>query len=270
MARSTWSVLLAAVLLGGCLLESPKYEGTAFSCAEPPHACPDGYSCIDSVCRTIADPDPNPAPDGGITVNDTPDAAPNPTPDPDAAPTSLTTTTLSGTNITFDTFLRYHSPNNNYGDAGDVSIDADPLKVGLLRFDLSSIPTTAQVVSAEMILHFSDPIEEGQLVVYRVLEPWSENQATWIVRQTGVPWASPGAGTGSYDPTPLLTTAPRNVGTYTIPIPVATAQSWIAQPQTNYGMKWVSDSLEGRGGEFDSAEEQSPATDAPKVRIQWR
>jgi hypothetical protein len=139
-----------------------------------------------------------------------------------------------------------------------------------LRFDLTEIPTTAAIVSAELILRFPDPIEDGAFEVYPLIEEWAEDEATWNQRKTGVPWTTAGAGTGSFSPTLLFNTAPRESGTYTIIVPVAQIQTWVAAPQINYGMKWISNSQAGRGGTFDSSEDDAAPIVPPVLRVRYQ
>lgn len=260
--------LAGALGLVGCLLEPPRYDGTEFTCGEPSFSCPEHYACVDRVCRlsgdspTGADAGPSGASptDGGVATDPALDAAPRP----------YTSVTVSGAEVTFDTYIRETSPNANYGAANRVAVDADPVKVGLLRFDLSSIPSGAQIISAEMVLRFPDPIEDGEFVVHTLLEQWSESDVNWIERTDGVAWTAPGAGVGSHAVSRLFTFAPRTAGTYTIPMPAAAVQDWVADPQSNFGMRWMSNSAMGRGGGFDSSEIDTAQTDAPRITVQYR
>jgi len=256
-------VVVCAVVLPACLLSAPSYDQTQFSCPEPPYLCPLGYDCVDGVCVR-----PEDAPDTGVSQQ-TPDAALPGADDGADTDAALATTevVLSGSGLMDDTYIRPDRAAINYGHNGFVSIDADPLQIGLTWYDLSTIPATAQVVSAELVVYINDPIEDGELVTYRLLEAWNEYEATYDQRKDGVPWSGAGPQDGTYDPTPVFTFAPRAVGSYTIPLPVTLVQSWVAQPETNYGLAWVSNSQAGRGGQFHSSEN---ASDPPVIRVRYR
>lgn len=254
---------LCAVVLSACFLSAPSYDQTSFSCAEPPHLCPLGYDCVNGVCVRAGD-----APDAA--VSQPPADAALPGADAGAATDAALATTevvLSGSGLMDDTYLEANNPDQNNGGHNVVSVDADPLQIGLTRYDLSSIPPAAQVVSAELVIYVNNPIEDGDLDLYRLLEDWNEYEATYNERTAGVPWSGPGAGDGTYDPTLVLSFAPRTVGTYTVGLPATLVQSWVTQPETNYGLVWVSTSQNGRGAVFHSSEN---GTDPPIIRVRYR
>ena len=259
-----------AVALGfvGCLLEPPRYEGTEFACGAPNATCPGNYVCIEQVCRPESDPVDPPAFDAGVaSVPDTgmpvPDAQVAPA---DAALAPLVTVVLAEADA-YDTYLSAVAPDDTHGADRAVRADVDPMKIGLLRFDLSSIPPAAVVESAELVVHISEALEDGELVVHRMLEDWSESEATWNQRSAGTPWATAGAGTGSYDPALLFSLSARDIATYTLPL--ATVQAWVTQSAQNHGMRWMSTSTDGRGVDFKSSE-TSQTELRPFMRIQYR
>ena len=65
---------------------------------------------------------------------------------------------------------------------------------GLIKFDLSSIPATATILSADLILN---PIAMGGLVdptitVYGMKRAWVASEATWSIYSTGNSWSTAG------------------------------------------------------------------------------
>ena len=123
-----------------------------------------------------------------------------------------------------DTFLDLSAPTSNHAtddnlQIGNATYGASYTSRGLLRFDLSSIPTNAQVTSATLSLwgYGFNGNTNTTLQVYRVLRPWVGNTATWNVYGTGLSWQSPGAGgAADYDSANLW-------GSLLIP---STAVSW--------------------------------------------
>lgn len=256
-------VVAAVAALGGCMLQSPEYDGTAFSCAEPPFSCPDGFSCVAEVCvATPGSADATPVDD------DEPDARVNVPGDPDAGINLVEQTLTFGerggaqvANVTFDSFLEAEYPLEEFGNDERIRIDADPLKVGLLRFDLTAIGAGAQIVSADLTLYVVDPIEDGEYVANPLIVSWDENEANYVYRDDNQLWPAPGAGAGSFSPTRMGAFAPPVADVDAVMSLSATAvQAWVDSPQTNYGMRIIADSPEGRGGRFASSDEPDNTT----------
>lgn len=137
---------------------------------------------------------------------------------------------------------------------------------GLLRFDLSSIPTNAiiqsVVVRLTVVMTPQVPVESN-FGLYRALKKWDEN-ADWINALIGVEWGQPGGeetvdysgnasaiqpidSTGEYDygPSEGLT---------------ADINFWLAKPASNFGWFLISD-IEGAfnsARHFGSSESSSP------------
>jgi spore coat protein A len=125
----------------------------------------------------------------------------------------------------------------------------------LIRFDLSSIPSTATINAVSLIL-VNDRGKAGSQMVtlYRASELWGEgtsnsdadpgkgapattNDATWTHRlYPASTWITPG---GTYAGTPSATVSVGNSGTYTWTSAqmAADVQSWLGNPTTNFG--WI-------------------------------
>ena len=125
------------------------------------------------------------------------------------------------------------------------------------------------VVSAELDLYAGNPIENGQYEVHTMLLSWAENQATFEDRSSNTPWPAPGAGTGSFAPTPIATLVALTIGDYTVPLDAAAVQTWVSTPAANFGMRWSANSPEGRGGNFDASEGGTNAR-RPLLRVTFR
>ncbi len=106
----------------------------------------------------------------------------------------------------------------------------------LLRFGLGTIPAAAAVSSAvlELNLEGIGSANSGQIFVHRVTRAWAQHQATWLLRETGASWSTPGGdhrseavasapvdhlapGWRQWDVTPLVA-------------------AWLAGTVSNYGM----------------------------------
>jgi len=263
MSRVRAAALTAAIasaLVAGCVLPDPDYDGTAFTCAEPPNTCPGGYVCHLGVCE----PDLQLQPDGGLApdagLSSVPDAGTPQSSTPDAGQPPVTTTLTFGerpnddvAGVTTDTFLEANKPSTAFGDDDDVSVDADPEQHGLLRFDLSALPAGATVDAAVLEVNVSNPVETGELLFYRLLEDWEELEATWNNRRKGQRWTAPGAAPPmSALPLAQASLSARDTGLFTVALPPILVQSWVDQPSSNFGVVMISTSPDGRGGIFDS------------------
>lgn len=264
--RALITTFVFSLVAVGCVLQSPEYDGTEFACTEPEVSCPDEHTCVDGVCRASTEPEPEPE------RPSSPDAAPLPSPDaapspPDSGLGPLTTVVLTG--AVADTFIHAGNPDGTYGARSFVRVDADTARVGLVRFDLAALPADAFIESAHVLVRVSESLESGEIVGHRMLQDWSESEATWNQRKNGIPWTVSGAGVGAYDPAPLFTFAPRDVGAYTIELPVGVVQAWLEQVAPNYGLRWMSNSVDGHGADFESND--ASATDpGPQLRVQYR
>jgi hypothetical protein len=275
-------VVIAAAWSPGCILPDPDYENTAFSCAEPPFSCPDGYVCRVGRCEAT-EPEQG-APDAGVDRPDADTELPTDDPNddppmddpPDAAPTPETVTSFGerpGTDVsgvTFDTTIKQEKPLEENGNDDQVGIDADPVHHGLIRFDLSSLPASAQVLGAELEIYLGNPNESGQLVATQLLEDWEENEANWLQRRDNQLWSKDGAAAPPSSANALVASFDgRQEGTYVLPLSAALVQGWVTNPSTNFGLLWKSTSPDGRGGNFESSESAN-GNQRPVLRVRYR
>ena len=159
--------------------------------------------------------------------------------------------------VTVDTFLDANDSELNFGAHTDLHVhEWNESTTCLLRFDLSSIPASAQVLSAHLEL-WTEPdgaLETGTVRGYRVLEDWDAGTldygsgvANWIDRKQGVPWTTDGARAGSHGEDVLFEFAPGQVDTaYEVQIPADVVQAWVQDPEQNHGVAFYSTG--GSGG----------------------
>jgi hypothetical protein len=264
------STVLVAATAAGCRFEAPGFDGTEYACGSGPELeCPSGFTCVDGRCVVPAGP-PDDEPDAAAVVVDAPVEPPA-----DARPqiTTLTFGERAGadrTGVAADVTLMADNPNTNVGSLEGVEIDADPLRITLMRFDLSAIPSDATVMSAELLVSLFDPLESGTFQLHRVPQSWTEAGATWNQRAPGAPWAVPGAGAPGFGGAgPIAEIAPRAVDALTIPLEVATVQAWVDAPAANFGLAWVSTSGDGRGGQLRSRE-YATVNERPLLRVTFQ
>lgn len=81
-----------------------------------------------------------------------------------------------------DTFIKGDSQLSNFGSDGtlDVRPDNGADRRGLIKFDLSSIPSNATVTSATLYLYEQGNKAGQTTFIYRVTSNWSENTVTWL------------------------------------------------------------------------------------------
>ena len=113
----------------------------------------------------------------------------------------------------------------------------------LMRWNLTAIPPGSTVTSATITLQVTD-ISLQPFNAYRVLPAWSELQATWALRQTGITWQIPGAtGPGDRDmimgPWIFPGAAPQDI--VLDQTGLAVVKSWVDFPGTNRGIIIASD-----------------------------
>jgi hypothetical protein len=100
-----------------------------------------------------------------------------------------------------DTWLNYYDPNLNLNNESKLTIlgGSENAKV-LLRFDLSSIPANAVIISATLsVYNYSHQASAngGTLSIHRVDKQWVEWQATWNVYSSGNAWTAAGMQAGT-------------------------------------------------------------------------
>lgn len=138
-----------------------------------------------------------------------------------------------------DTTITADDPTGNYGAAPDCQVDAlNPEKSCLLKWDLSSIPTTHTVTSVFAQVFVTDA-DVNPRHVKELLQPWVESEATWERRKVGTNWGAPGAkaATDRGSASPFTFSTSSGVQDLTVtPTGLARVQSWVNTPSTNNGV----------------------------------
>lgn len=99
-----------------------------------------------------------------------------------------------------DTWINYYDPNLNFNNETKLNVHGTEDIKTLIRFDLSSIPAGAKIISATLSLYnysHSASASGGTLSAYSASKPWIESQATWNICSTGNSWAAAGLQAGA-------------------------------------------------------------------------
>jgi 3-phytase len=139
---------------------------------------------------------------------------------------------------TRDTMLRGDKTTSNGGKVSKIKLDGTPDEAMLISWNVRSIPDTAIVDSAQIDLYVTSASLDSY-PVYALQRPWDEFQATWQLAQAGKSWATAGAQDATDYSTQIGTLKASSKGVATIVLNeagVALVQSWIANPEGNYGI----------------------------------
>jgi hypothetical protein len=157
-----------------------------------------------------------------------------------------------------DATIRSDDPDGNYGGVNYVMAGSSNGTIfrGLLRFDLSGIPTNDLVSNVTMSVV---TVNQGAGYYYqldRLLTNWVESQVTWNSRATGQPWSAPGASNAvdfypylssyAFLSGPGVTNIFTNYPPYTPAGLIPDAQLWVGNPSQNFG--WILRDLDEANG----------------------
>jgi len=180
----------------------------------------------------------------------------------------------SGYAGTRDTYLSQSSLSTNFGSDVSVRADGDEVGgqdlVGLLKFDLTSIPAGSSIQGAELTLTVTNPTAGGY-ELYEAKRPWMEGEATWQGYASGQAWQSGGAQ-GAQDRGAVLlgTLSPASLGTYTLTFTAAgvvAVQGWVDAPGTNHGVV-IANAANADGMAFESRQ-SGTAANRPKLTVTY-
>lgn len=189
-----------------------------------------------------------------------------------------------------DTTIHEFFPGNNFGNLTHVAAgtirDQDgeiPRNRGLFKFDLSTIPPSANITSAKLTLNISFVPPGGassSFGLYRVTKAWGEGdktgnggqsaeegEASWFYSDFPNEWDNLG---GDYTPAASGIAA---TGTTTGPIiwrtqgMVDDVRFWLVNPGSNFGwlLKSEAEGVEQTTKRWGSKESTTP----PKLELQW-
>ncbi len=163
---------------------------------------------------------------------------------------------------TRDTKLRSDAPSTPFGDADFLEVDAGPDYTSLIRWDLSSIPDSAIVLDATLVLNVTN-VSTASYQLYTVSSAWDESDATWIERSSGQAWSIPGAS-GEQDRSDLSLSDVDGpvLGEIRIPLSssaITTIQEWVSDPIRNHGFIVQNYETADDGLDFASREATDPS-----------
>jgi len=231
---------VAAVGVAACRFDAPPIDDTHYSC-KGGAACPTGFACIDEVCRKVGSDDA----DGALADAALPE--PGDGGAPDAAPSGGARTVTFGEgstadvrDVTADTWISDHFPNDVHGGDSELDLDGAPLTAALIRFDLRAIPSGATVESAVLTWVVFDPGTSAEVMSAQVLlMPWTEATATWYQATDGVAWPTEGALGDAVAAARIVDDVqPHAAGALALDLPASVVQAWVDAPATNFGLRW--------------------------------
>jgi hypothetical protein len=151
---------------------------------------------------------------------------------------------LDGYGGTTDTTLNSWEPTAAQGEVKVLALfysgktTSSTQKAPVLRFDLSLLPSAADVQSATLRLYIpSTPLYDVRAQVQGLLRPWNEAAATWQLAAENQPWAQAGASAVGADRTEWAGTPQRIVeGSRWYEFDVTPlVQQWALNQSSNHG-----------------------------------
>ena len=171
-------------------------------------------------------------------VTPTPTGQPAPGPTPEGATETYQQGWFGYAGVT-DASIYQAQPTINFGKATTLSIRSNDGVASLLRFDLSAIPSGAQVLRAYLSLYPAIRTD-AQMVnaeIYRLKRSWTETEATWQQARSTEPWAQPGAnGPADRSLQPELVAPVASLNKWKGFDLTSLVQFWSDNPAQNYGL----------------------------------
>ena len=164
---------------------------------------------------------------------------------------------------TRDTYISSFAAADNFGSNNVLLLDGDdPQETGndlysLISWDLTGLPVNAIITAARMEFSAINT-SDNNYEIYQILRPWSENAATWIQADTGVPWETAGAlGVTDRGADVLGILSVEVVGRHTVDLNVqgvAVVQAWVDGSAANHGFvianSAVTDGIDLRSSDY--------------------
>ena len=167
----------------------------------------------------------------------------------------------NGFNGVQDAFITEGEPDKNYGSDHSILVDGydDARKelVGLMHWDISSIPSRARITGASLTLHVHDASDEEH-ALREMKKTWSEGNSTWNNVQ---PRANRGTTLGSFTPS--------SIGSHKVNFNadgIALIQSWVNGASNtgftieNSAMYYGSDGADIRASEYETKSQRPKLT----------
>ncbi len=183
---------------------------------------------------------------------------------PASTPSAATTTLREGQNgytgMT-DTYLNASSTYTNNGTATTMLIDgAAPFANGLMKWDVSSIPSNATIQSVSISYNVTNNSGANTYTIYKSTQNWVENETNWASSSVSVPWGLPGSldNSDDYVDTSLGTLGTASIAPATSTLNaagIAVVQGWVSGSTPNQGFFISRTSTADIDGlQFDSSE----------------
>ncbi|MBK7317720.1 DNRLRE domain-containing protein [Candidatus Villigracilis affinis] len=215
------------------------------------------------------------------TITDTPTETQTLTPTATSAPTTVYTLILQPNGSDgVDNYILKSSASTNYGTSADMGVGeknnaTNSVARSLVKFDLSSLPSDATILSATLSLWTSQDLSDNDTTVnvYRLKVPYNETQSNWNRSATGVTWQTAGASGAndhegmSIGSMQLLANEPLNIEKQ-IPLDAAKIQELANGTFTNNGF-FLSTSSELNDRFMFKSSDTSTASQRPKLVIEY-
>jgi hypothetical protein len=171
---------------------------------------------------------------------------------------------------TYDGFMYGADPDTNFGLLNHVKIQdfGGSYCRGLFNFDLSSIPASATIRFAEVLLYTLLCNNPSSVSCHAMRTSWVGNEFTWNIAYVGLPWSSPGMASGTdYESSPLDT------------VSVTAVNEWFSWDVTSF-IQDVVDSVKVMEGFaffnltasqdlYVRSQYYSPTTHCPKLYVEY-
>jgi hypothetical protein len=177
-----------------------------------------------------------------------------------------------------DSYITAAAPTTNYGGNSRMSVTgyadqgATNVQRGILRFDLSVIPTGKTITNATLYLYAYDANavrgSTGYYGVYPLTRSFTDTQTTWNIAATGVNWTTPGGDfSGTADGT-----APKQAvaGVWYAFSVTSRVAAWYANSSSNYGwiLKCTDENLHNQDNFYQSS--TGSTTLRPKLVVTYQ
>ena len=162
-----------------------------------------------------------------------------------------------------DSYIDANKSNTVFGSENKIQVrpDKGADRRGLIRFDLSDIPSDATITGARLYLYEKSTKADQVTYLYRITQYWTEGAVTWFL-----PWSSAG---GDFDGSTAYALYIPDQRNCSISLDITTlVQLWVNNIYPNYGVLLYA---EGPNHiiEYASKEEANNPDWAPKLDITY-
>ncbi len=168
----------------------------------------------------------------------------------------------------------YDEREKNFCGNSSLEVRSADQKAALIYFDISSIPTTVTVISAQLRLYLewsSAAGREMSVGVYRIARSWEVCEATWYNVRNGVFWWAPGCNHVPLDRqgTPAGTVAVSLSGAWYGWDVTSLARAWVSNPAANHGLVLKSFQADFAAGLGFISVNHGASTLRPKLEVMY-